>query len=200
MQISKILFLKIWLLFFASTLLLSCSPIFDWRVVRSDDLLYEAMYPAKPTRAEKNIVVAGQQLTMTMEAAKASDALYAVGVIAIPAARVKEIEMPLLLKFLEQGMIANLRSSEVPNPELVSVKTAGSPAYELPARQWKLQGKGPDQLERVLRFRLLQRQLPDGQLMVYQVGVLQVVTSEYAMKSQSLDEQHQTFFNGFKPY
>ena len=28
-----------------------CTPTFDWRTVRSDDLLYEALYPGKPSRA-----------------------------------------------------------------------------------------------------------------------------------------------------
>lgn len=199
MQIRKILFSKPLRCLVIATLLFGCTPTFDWRVVRSDDLFFEAIYPAKPSRAEKTLVIDGKNLVMTMEAARASDALYAVGAVSLSAAEVASMNMGLLMKFLETGMLSNLGVRDAKS-ESISVRTAGQPSYEMPARQWHVSGLGPDGVQRVLKFRLIQRQLSDGRMMIYQVGVLQTETKDGLKKSEWLNEQHQTFFNGFRPY
>jgi len=59
----NIIFMLIKRLFITVTLFISisgCTPIYDWRTVRSDDLLYEALYPGKPSRAEKVMSYQGQ--------------------------------------------------------------------------------------------------------------------------------------------
>jgi len=43
----------------------ACTPTYDWRTVKSDDLLFEALYPGKPTRAEKTLLIADQKIKMT---------------------------------------------------------------------------------------------------------------------------------------
>lgn len=199
MQIRKILLSKALGCLVIATLLFGCSPTFDWRIVRSDDLYFEAMYPAKPSRAEKVLELDGKQLVMTMEAARAADALYAVGAISLSSTDATAINMSLLMKFLENGMLSNLGARNA-TPENVTVRTAGQPSYEMPARHWQVSGVGPDGIQRVLKFRLIQRQLSDGRMMVYQVGVLQTETKDGLKKPEWLNEQHQTFLNGFRPY
>lgn len=199
MQIRKILFSKPFRCLVIATLLFGCTPTFDWRTVRSDDLFFEAIYPAKPSRAEKSLVIDGKKLVMTMEAARAADALYAVGAVSLSPAEVASTNIGLLMKFLETGMLSNLGVRDAKS-ESISVRTAGQPSYEMPARQWHVSGLGPDGVQRVLKFRLIQRQLSDGRMMVYQVGVLQTETKEGLKKLGWINEQHQTFLNGFRPY
>lgn len=174
----------------------ACTPKFDWRTVRSDDLMYEALYPGKPSRAEKVIQFQGQRLVMTMEAAKAGQALYAVGRIQLaPGQRVNVAD---LTQYLQRGMMANLQSDELPKSEMVTVKTAGQPSYELTAQSWQVIGVAPDHQKRLLKVWLVQRIFPDGQTQIYQVSVLQQLSdSDRPMVNA---EEHAMFFSGFKPY
>jgi hypothetical protein len=134
-----------------------------------------------------------------MEASRAADALYAVGAVSLSSTEAASINMSLLMKFLETGMLSNLGALNA-TPEIVTVRTAGQPSYELAAKQWHVSGIGPDGAQRILKFRLIQRQLSDGRMMVYQVGVLQTETKDALKKTELLNEQHQTFLNGFRPY
>jgi hypothetical protein len=103
----------------------ACSPTLDWRTVRADDLLYEALYPGKPSRAEKSIIFEGQKLTMTIEASKVDNSLYAVGVINIPKDIAQKFDVNNLLKYLQTGMLSNLKNSSAPVEKTVTIKTAG---------------------------------------------------------------------------
>jgi hypothetical protein len=171
----------------------------DWRTVRSDDLLYEALYPGKPSRAEKTVMFNGQKLTMTMEASRVNDTLFAVGVINIPATA-KGIDLKALKDFLQNGMLSNLKTDHAVMPTTISVKTAGQPSYDLPAQEWVIQGLGPDGQQRLLRFRVVQRNLPDGQIQIYQQSILQSLKNNLAIEKILRSDEHEMFFTGFKPY
>ena len=202
MQIKQIMFSKI-TIFFAmilSALLSACSPALDWRTVRADDLLYEALYPGKPSRAEKTILFDGQKITMTIEASKAGDALYAVSVISISKELAKQVDVKTLVDYLQTGMLSNLKDAEKPIEANASIKTAGQPSYELPAKEWIIQGLGPDQKRRLLRFRVVQRQLTDGQVQIYQQSVLQAIKDNTSIDKLIRSDEHEMFFTGFKPY
>lgn len=179
--------------------LAACTPSLDWRTVRSDDLLYEALYPGKPSRAEKTVMFNNQKLTMTMEASRVNDTLFAVGVINIPATA-KGIDLKALKDFLQNGMLSNLKTDQVPIPTTISVKTAGQPSYDLPAQEWVIQGLGPDGQQRLLRFRVVQRNLPDGQIQIYQQSILQSLKNNVAIEKILRSDEHEMFFTGFKPY
>ncbi|MFM8151836.1 MAG: hypothetical protein ACKN8Y_00445 [Polynucleobacter victoriensis] len=179
--------------------LVACTPSLDWRTVRSDDLLYEALYPSKPSRAEKTVMFNSQKLTMTMEASRVNDALFAVGVINIPATA-KGIDLKALKDFLQNGMLSNLKTNQAPTPTTISVKTAGQPSYDLPAQEWVIQGLGPDGQQRLLRFRVVQRNLPDGQIQIYQQSILQSLKNNLAVEKILRSDEHEMFFTGFKPY
>jgi hypothetical protein len=195
MQLKRILLNRFIWVFLLITNMVACTPDFDWRIVRSDDLYYEALYPGKPSRAEKTILIDGEKFTMTMEASKAGQALYAVGLIQIP--KNSKVASASILKYLKSGMLSNLKSDSLANLRAVSIRTAGQPSLELPAEEWVQRGIGPDGQERLLTVQWVQRTLLDGQIMIYQVSVLQVISathlSEYA-------EEHQMFIRGFRPY
>ena len=118
----------------AAFALLACTPTYDWRTVKSDDLLFEALYPGKPTRAEKTLLIADQKIKMTMEAARAGDALYAVGAIQLSQEQSKLAHE--VSEYLEKGILANLGQQDKPVLSHKTVRTLGSPSYELPAKEW----------------------------------------------------------------
>ena len=190
-------------LFIILGLLLSvsaCSPTLDWRTVRADDLLYEALYPGKPSRAEKSIIFEGQKLTMTIEASKVDNSLYAVGVINIPKDIAQKFDANNLLKYLQTGMLSNLKNSSVPVEKTVTIKTAGQSSIDLNAKEWLIQGDGPDAKRRLLRFRIVQRNFPDGQIQIYQQSLLQGISGEVPLEKLIQTDGHEMFFSSFKPY
>jgi hypothetical protein len=190
-------------LFLVLSLLLgvsACSPTLDWRTVRADDLLYEALYPGKPSRAEKSIIFNGQKLTMTIEASKVDNSLYAVGVINIPKDISQKFDTKTFLKYLEAGMLSNLKNSPAPIEKTVTIKTAGQSSIDLSAKEWLIQGDGPDAKRRLLRFRIVQRNFPDGLIQIYQQSLLQVISGEVSIEKLIQTDGHEMFFSGFKPY
>lgn len=199
MQITHSMLFKLFSSILIGISLVACTPSLDWRTVRSDDLLYEALYPGKPSRAEKTVMFNSQKLTMTMEASRVNDTLFAVGVINIPATA-KGIDLKALKDFLQNGMLSNLKTDQAPTPTTISVKTAGQPSYDLPAQEWVIQGLGPDGQQRLLRFRVVQRNLPDGQIQIYQQSILQSLKNNLAVEKILRSDEHEMFFTGFKPY
>ena len=199
MQITHSMLFKLFTSVVVGLSLVACTPSLDWRTVRSDDLLYEALYPGKPSRAEKAVMFNGQKLTMTMEASRVNDTLFAIGVINIPATA-KGIDLKALKDFLQNGMLSNLKTDHAVMPTTISVKTAGQPSYDLPAQEWVIQGLGPDGQQRLLRFRVVQRNLPDGQIQIYQQSILQSLKNNLAIEKILRSDEHEMFFTGFKPY
>jgi hypothetical protein len=200
MQIKQIMLRN---LFLALSLLLgvsACSPTLDWRTVRSDDLLYEALYPGKPSRAEKLIVFGDQKLTMTIEASKVENSLYAVGVINIPKDISQKFDTKTFLKYLEAGMLSNLKNSPAPIEKTVTIKTAGQSSIDLSAKEWVIQGDGPDAKRRLLRVRIVERQFPDGLIQIYQQSLLQSISGDVSIEKLIQSDGHEMFFSGFKPY
>ena len=62
-----------------ATLLLGCSPHFNWREFTSQDASYQVTFPAKPATASRAIDLDGTNTTMTMTAADVDGILFAVG-------------------------------------------------------------------------------------------------------------------------
>jgi hypothetical protein len=200
MQIKQIMLRNLFLILGALLTLSACSPTLDWRTVRSDDLLYEALYPGKPSRAEKSIMFDGQKLTMTIEASKVENSLYAVGVINIPKDISQKIDINGLLKYLQTGMLSNLKNSPAPVEKTAIIKTSGLDSINLTAKEFLIQGDGPDAKKRSLRFRVVQRQFPDGQIQIYQQSLLQTISSDVSIEKLIQTDAHEMFFSGFKPY
>ncbi len=104
MQIKQIMLRNFFILLGLLLSLSACSPPLDWRTVRADVLLYEALYPGKPSRAEKAVMFDGQKLTMTIEASRVENSLYAVGVINVPKDISQKFDTNGFLKYLQTGM------------------------------------------------------------------------------------------------
>ncbi len=200
MQIKQIMLRNLFLILGALLTLSACSPTLDWRTVRSDDLLYEALYPGKPSRAEKSIMFDGQKLTMTIEASKVENSLYAVGVINIPKDIGQKVDTNGLLKYLQTGMLSNLKNASAPVEKTVIIKTSGLDSINLTAKEFLIQGDGPDAKKRSLRFRVVQRQFPDGQIQIYQQSLLQTIDGDVSIDKLIQTDAHEMFFSGFKPY
>jgi len=200
MQIKQIMLRNLFVIFGLLLTVSACSPTLDWRTVRSDDLLYEALYPGKPSRAEKTVVFDGQKLTMTIEASKVENSLYAVGVINIPKDIAQKFDANSFMKYLQTGMLSNLKNSPAPIEKTVTIKTAGQPSIDLSAKEFLIQGDGPDAKKRLLRFRILQRQFSDGQIQIYQQSLLQAMSADASLEKMIQTDGHEMFFSGFKPY
>jgi len=200
MQIKQIMLRNLFVILGLLLTVSACSPTLDWRTVRSDDLLYEALYPGKPSRAEKAVMFDGQKLTMTIEASKVENSLYAVGVINIPKDISQKFDTNTLVKYLQTGILSNLKNSSTPVEKTVTIKTAGQSSIDLSAKEFLVQGDGPDAKKRLLRFRLVQRQFPDGQIQIYQQSLLQTISGEASLEKMIQTDAHEMFFSGFKPY
>jgi hypothetical protein len=200
MQIKQIMLRNLFIILGLLLTVSACSPTLDWRTVRSDDLLYEALYPGKPSRAEKSVMFDGHKLTMTIEASKVENSLYAVGVINIPKDISQKFDANGFIKYLQTGMLSNLKNSPAPIEKTVTIKTAGQSSIDLSAKEFLIQGDGPDAKKRLLRFRILQRQFPDGQIQIYQQSLLQTIGDEVPLEKLIQTDAHEMFFSGFKPY
>jgi hypothetical protein len=200
MQIKQIMLRNLFIILGLLLGLSACSPTLDWRTVRSDDLLYEALYPGKPSRAEKLIIFGDQKLTMTIEASKVENSLYAVGVINIPKDISQKFDTKTFLKYLEAGMLSNLKNSPTPIEKTITIKTAGQSSVDLSAKEWVIQGDGPDAKRRLLRLRIVERQFPDGQIQIYQQSLLQTLSGDVPLEKLIQSDGHEMFFSGFKPY
>ena len=200
MQIKQIMLRNLFIILGLLLGMSACSPTLDWRTVRADDLLYESLYPGKPSRAEKSIMFDGQKLTMTIEASRVENSLYAVGVINIPKDISQKFDTNTLVKYLQTGMLSNLKNSSTPVEKTVTIKTAGQSSIDLSAKEFLVQGDGPDAKKRLLRFRLVQRQFPDGQIQIYQQSLLQTISGEASLEKMIQTDAHEMFFSGFKPY
>lgn len=200
MQIKQIMLRNLFLILGVLLTLSACSPTLDWRTVRSDDLLYEALYPGKPSRAEKSLMFDGQKLTMTIEASRVENSLYAVGVINIPKDISQKLDINGLLKYLQTGMLSNLKNASAPIEKTAIIKTSGQDSINLSAKEFLIQGDGPDAKKRSLRFRMVQRQFPDGQIQIYQQSLLQTIDGDVSIDQLIQSDAHEMFFSGFKPY
>ena len=200
MQIKQFMLRNLFIILGLLLTVSACSPTLDWRTVRSDDLLYEALYPGKPSRAEKSVMFDGHKLTMTIEASKVENSLYAVGVINIPKDISQKFDANGFIKYLQTGMLSNLKNSPAPIEKTVTIKTAGQSSIDLSAKEFLIQGDGPDSKKRLLRFRIVQRQFPDGQIQIYQQSLLQTIGDEVPLEKLIQTDAHEMFFSGFKPY
>lgn len=62
----------------------ACSPAYDWRTVTDDVDGYAIDLPAKPLIDERPIEIAGTAMRMHVRAARAQNAMFSVGTVAMP--------------------------------------------------------------------------------------------------------------------
>jgi hypothetical protein len=176
-----------------------CTNTYDWRIVKSDEYAYEALYPGKPSRAEQSIAIGDQKYAMVMEAASAGKALFAVGVITLDANAKNADE---ILLWLKNSTSRNLTLDRKPEEQQnLKFKVAGSSQEVIVAEGVKMQGIGPDKIQRIFWVRWLKRTDNAGVQRIYQLSVIQPFEK---MPDQNqlnqLEEQYETFYAGFHPY
>jgi hypothetical protein len=94
-------------LLLGTLLLAACSPKLDWREVKGDQATYSVLMPAKPSSFSRQVDLDGLQVMMTMTAAEADDATFAVGTAELADAA----QVPHALAAMKTAMINNIRGS-----------------------------------------------------------------------------------------
>lgn len=92
---------------FLATLLLACSPQFNWREFTSKDAAWQVTFPDKPATASRPIDLDGMQTTMTMTAAEVGDTLFAVGQAEVPDAAAAGAG----LTAMQTGLVRNINGT-----------------------------------------------------------------------------------------
>jgi hypothetical protein len=121
-----------------ATVLAACSPSFDWRTVTNDDGGFSVMFPAKVTLDERQLNIDGHPMKMQMQAAKANDVVFAVGVVTLPD------DSPALQRavqtFLQDGLARNVGSKPVTQAAKIRLS---EPSQQIDATQMDVSGPVP---------------------------------------------------------
>lgn len=179
--------------------LTSCSGTYDWRLIQADEGAYEVMFPSKPTNAERTLQVGDSKYVMTMTAARAGDALFAVGVIDLG----NDVQkVPSILDWLKENTSKSLKSvASIKEESNLSVVVAGHTKQQLSATGLKMTGSGPDDAPRLFWVRWVPRVDESGHVRIYQINILQSFKDKKdALNIQPLQEQYETFYESFHPY
>ncbi len=92
------------------TLLLGCSPEYNWREVKPPGLGYQVMFPGKPESASRDVVVDGQKLAMSLSAAQAGGHSFSVGVLRLN--NVAPENRDQILAVVRAQMLRNIAATE----------------------------------------------------------------------------------------
>ena len=183
-------------------LLVACSGTYDWRMIHSNEGGFEAMFPAKPKHAEKTIYALGKNYSMSMEFARAGDALFAVSVIKFDPVNHDPKDVDRLIDWLKEQTSKTLKVDApiVEESDLVFT-VSGNPNERLLANGMKILGTGPDNVPMNYLARWVKRIDSTGQLRIFQVSVLQSLDKKLEDKLiKQLQEEYETFYAGFHPY
>jgi len=116
--------------------LAACSPVEDWRQVRPPGSDLELLFPCKPTRLTRNVVLAGAPVELTLLACAAGGSAYALkhGDVADPA------KVSPVLRVLAAAAALNIGTeADAGEPHRVAGMTPNPDA-----RRRQLQGRLPD--------------------------------------------------------
>ena len=96
-----------------STLLLACSPQFNWRDYDSDTGPFRVMFPDKPSTHKRTIDLDGLKVEMTMTAAQVNGNTFAVGTAEAPDAASAEKALTAMKTALVNNIGATIKSEKV---------------------------------------------------------------------------------------
>ena len=175
------------------TLIIACSPQFDWRTIKNDAQGYSVMFPSKPQLIERSITYQTTSLKQALEFAKVDEDVFAVMTTQIPAAiatQVKSIEQMLQSTLLQQ----------VPTAQFNLVKDAASQIG--PSGQTKQVTQdyylGLPENKKVMRVRWLIRPAANDSVNLYQISVIRTGQSSQ-LESLLNQENIAIFFDEFRP-
>jgi hypothetical protein len=98
------------------TLLVGCSPTYDWREVRADDSGCRVLMPGKPARLTRPIVLDGLRVEMAMQGAQAAQTAFTVGTVKLPDD--SDATRRQALEAMRTGMVRNIGGRELSVREL----------------------------------------------------------------------------------
>lgn len=158
-----------------ASLLLACSPKFNWRELRGAGAPYQIALPAKPASYARPVNLDGLQVTMTMTAAEVNDITFAVGAAEVADAA----QAQKALQAMKSALVRNIggkvtqEKSSAPGvaPQMIEVEALGQSRLML--ARFAAKGK-----------------------YVYQVVV---VGPEKSVSQAATREAADTFFTSFKP-
>jgi len=115
------------LLLGAMLLVSACSPALNWREVRGTEAPFSVLLPAKPATHARGIDLNGLKVTMSMTAAEASGASFAVGAVKLA----DPAQHAAALAAMQTAMVRNIRG-EIKRQQTVRLAD-GSSATEIEA-------------------------------------------------------------------
>jgi hypothetical protein len=90
---------------------LGCSPAFDWREVRPDESLL-LLFPCKPERHTRQVMVEGQSLSMSLSSCAADGQTFALAFLDAPSPD----RLDALMQALQRGLRENVAGAALPPP------------------------------------------------------------------------------------
>ncbi|MNJ88128.1 hypothetical protein D3C87_56650 [compost metagenome] len=160
--------------------LTACSPKFDWREIRSNDVPYAVAMPSKPTTLTRQIDLNGTPVAMTMTASSVDGITFAVGSAELPDATLAQVSLSAMKTALVNNISGTIRQ------EKTLTMAQGSAGGQLAVMEMQALGASNNEQARVLFARFVAQDKR-----VYQ---LVVTGSEKAVKRELVD----TFFASFK--
>jgi hypothetical protein len=96
----------------AATLLVACSPQFNWRDYSSKDAPFRVMFPDKPATYTRSIDLDGMTVNMTMTAAQVDGVTFAVGSAEAPDAAKAQAALAAMKTALVRNIGATVSSEK----------------------------------------------------------------------------------------
>lgn len=101
-----------------SALLTACTPALDWREVRNEEGGYRALFPAKPVVASREFVLAGQTVTLKLQAATSGSSYFAVG--EIPLSEAQQASADSIVNALKLSLKNNVGATDSTDRNIVA--------------------------------------------------------------------------------
>lgn len=102
-------------------MLVACNPTYNWREHASPGHDYMVLFPAKPASFTRTVDLDGLQVEMTMTAAEAAGATFAVGSASVPDAT----HAPKALAAMRSAMLRNIGAADAAPPDISTVDAQG---------------------------------------------------------------------------
>lgn len=101
---------KLKLFFVLYLFIVGCTPKFNWRVVVNNEFQFTATYPDRPVKVTRTVNLNESDYSLTLQAAKVDELMFAVGVIALNQENTvsqQQVKQALYLNMLSNLTVSN---------------------------------------------------------------------------------------------
>jgi hypothetical protein len=116
--------------------LVGCEPTLNWRDVRLESSGLIALFPCRPGREEREVLLAGSTVRQAMQACQADGLTFAVNCFEVR----DPVQQDRLMQALVESVRSNLQSKSAQAVE--AWRAPGAVAYPAAGR-WRISGTGP---------------------------------------------------------